>query len=106
MWPAMDIDVITPGERLRLAGRLDQRNAAAVRAALHAAVDGGTDELVLDLGALEIWDGTGLGVLVGAARRAQRADRRLVLTDVRPRELRLLRVARVTWTSAVEAIPV
>lgn len=106
MWPGLDIDVITPGARLRLAGRLDTRNATAVRAALHAAVDGGDGELVLDLGDLEIWDGIGLGVLVGAARRAQRSGRRLVLTAVRPRELRLLRVARVTWTSAVEALPV
>lgn len=105
MWPGLDVDVITPGARLRLAGRLDTRSAPAVRAALHGAVDAGSGELVLDLGALEIWDGTGLGVLVGAARRAQRAQRRLVLTAVRPRELRLLRVARVTWTSSVQAVP-
>jgi anti-sigma B factor antagonist len=101
MRPGLEIDVIKPGERLRLAGRLDARRAAQARAALHEAVDGGDGELVLDLGGLEIWDGTGLGVLVGAGRRAQRAQRRLVLTDVQPRELRLLRVARVTWTSSV-----
>ena len=109
MGPGLDVDVITPGARLRLAGRLDARNAAAVRTALHEAVDGGTGELVLDLGDLEIWDGTGLGVLVGAGRRAQRAERRLVLTDVQPREMRLLRVARITWTSSVrpaEVVPI
>jgi anti-sigma B factor antagonist len=94
-------DVIEYGAHLRLTGRLDARNASAVRATLHEAVDAGVGELLIEMGDLEIWDGTGLGVLVGAGRRAQRAGRRLVLTDVRPRELRLLRVARVTWTSSV-----
>ncbi len=90
-----------PGAHLRLAGRLDARNASTVRTALHEAVDAGTGELVIEMGGLEIWDGTGLGVLVGAGRRAQRTGRRLVLTGVQARELRLLRVARVTWTSSV-----
>jgi anti-sigma B factor antagonist len=101
MGPGLVVDVIKPGERVRLTGRLDARSAPQVRAALHAAVDSGSGELVLELGGLEIWDGTGLGVLVGAGRRAQRAARLLVLTGVQPRELRLLRVARVTWTAAV-----
>jgi anti-anti-sigma factor len=97
----MKIDVVAPGVLLRLVGRLDARSAAGVRAALQEAVDTGSGELVLDLKELEIWDGAGLGVLVGAGRRAQRAGRDLVLSDVRARELRLLRVARVTWTSTV-----
>ena len=97
----LEIDVVEAGAHLRLRGRLDARNASSVRTTLHEAVDGGVGELVIEMGGLEIWDGTGLGVLVGAGRRAQRAGRRLVLTGVRPRELRLLRVARVTWTSSV-----
>jgi anti-sigma B factor antagonist len=97
----LEIDVVDQGMYLRLTGRLDARNASFVRAALHEAVDSGVGELTIEMGALEIWDGTGLGVLVGAGRRAQRAGRRLVLTDVRAREMRLLRVARVTWTSSV-----
>jgi anti-sigma B factor antagonist len=97
----LEIDVVDPGAYLRLKGRLDARNAPAVRAALQEAVDAGSGELILEMGSLEIWDGTGLGVLVGAGRRAQRAGRRLVLTDVQARELRLLRVARVTWTASV-----
>jgi anti-sigma B factor antagonist len=97
----LEIDVIDRGAYLRLTGRLDARNAPLVRAALQEAVEAGRGELILEMGALEIWDGTGLGVLVGAGRRAQRAGRRLVLTDVQAREMRLLRVARVTWTSSV-----
>ncbi len=97
----LKIDVIEAGISVRLTGRLDARNAAFVRTALQEAVDAGTGELTIEMGGLEIWDGTGLGVLVGAGRRAQRAGRLLVLTDVQAREMRLLRVARVTWTSTV-----
>jgi anti-sigma B factor antagonist len=97
----LDIDILEDGAYIRLQGRLDARSASDTRTALHEAVDTGTDELIIEMGSLEIWDGTGLGVLVGAGRRAQRVGRQLVLTDVRPRELRLLRVARVTWTSLV-----
>ena len=97
----LEVDIVDPGAYLRLTGRLDARNATSVRTALHESVDAGTGELVIEMGNLEIWDGTGLGVLVGAGRRAQRAGRRLVLTGVQARELRLLRVARVTWTSSV-----
>jgi anti-sigma B factor antagonist len=97
----LEIDVVDAGAYVRLRGRLDARNAPSVRTALQEAVDAGSGELILEMGSLEIWDGTGLGVLVGAGRRAQRAGRRLVLTDVQARELRLLRVARVTWTASV-----
>jgi anti-sigma B factor antagonist len=97
----LEVDIIDPGAYVRLTGRLDARNASSVRTALHESVDAGAGELVIEMGGLEIWDGTGLGVLVGAGRRAQRAGRRLVLTGVQARELRLLRVARVTWTSSV-----
>ena len=97
----LGIDVVDQGAYLRLTGRLDARNASSVRTALQESIDAGTGELTIEMGGLEIWDGTGLGVLVGAGRRAQRAGRLLVLTDVRAREMRLLRVARVTWTSSV-----
>jgi anti-sigma B factor antagonist len=97
----LEVDIVDRGAYVRLSGRLDARNASSVRTTLQEAVDDGIGELIIEMGGLEIWDGTGLGVLVGAGRRAQRAGRRLVLTNVRARELRLLRVARVTWTSSV-----
>lgn len=96
------IDVVTPGELLRLNGRLDTRSATSTRSVLHEAVDIGAGELTIEMHRTEIWDGAGLGVLVGTARRARQSDRRLVLTGVQARELRLLRVARVTWSSSVQ----
>ncbi|MGZ6793965.1 MAG: STAS domain-containing protein [Mycobacteriales bacterium] len=78
-----------------LTGRLDVHAAADVRLALAEAVDSGDGELVLDLAALEAVDATGLGVLVGAHRRAQRAGRTLVLEDVPDGVGRILLVTRL-----------
>lgn len=75
---------------LAVAGRLDVRSAADAREALHRAVDEGRGDLVLDLTDLDSWDATGLGVIMGAHRRAGRADRRLVLRGVPPQMQRLL----------------
>ena len=93
------------GQVLVLQGRLDVRVSADLRLALATAVDGGTGALVLDVRALEGVDATGLGVLVGAHRRAGRADRTLVLRDVPPALARVLfltrldRVLRTTRTA-------
>ncbi|WP_345397603.1 STAS domain-containing protein [Nonomuraea salmonea] len=50
-----------------------------VRERLHEALDSGEGDLILDLSKLEMIDATGLGVLVGAHRRAISVRRRLVL---------------------------
>lgn len=78
-----------------LTGRLDVHAAADARLLLAEAVDNGAGELVLDLAALEAVDATGLGVLVGAHRRAQRAGRTLVLEDVTPTVSRILFVTKL-----------
>ncbi|MCW2587049.1 MAG: anti-anti-sigma factor [Frankiales bacterium] len=83
------------GTVVTLSGRLDVRVAADVRNALAAAVDRGVGELRVDLAALEAVDATGLGVLMGAHRRAQRAGRTLVLEDVPAPVGRLLLVTRL-----------
>lgn len=58
---------------LVVGGRLDVRSAADARTVLHAAVDGGVGDLLLDLSELDSWDATGLGVIMGAHRRAAAA---------------------------------
>ena len=55
-----------------------------MRAALHRAIDAGTGDLVVDLTQVELVDATGLGVLLGAHRRAKQQGRRLVLRDAPP----------------------
>ncbi|HLL37860.1 STAS domain-containing protein [Streptomyces sp. NPDC052773] len=83
-------------------GRLDVRTAADARAALHSAVDGGVGDIVLDLSALDSWDATGLGVIMGAHRRAGRCGRRLVLRGVPPQMQRLLVATRLHRILAIE----
>jgi anti-anti-sigma factor len=86
---------VKDGMLVALSGKLDVHAAADVRNALALAVDSGHGELILDLAALESVDATGLGVLVGAHRRAQRAGRTLVLEDVPAGVGRLLLVTRL-----------
>ena len=84
-------------------GRLDVRSAADARTALHTAVDSGRGDLILDLTELDSWDATGLGVIMGAHRRAGRANRRLVLRGVPPQMQRLLIATRLHRILAIEA---
>ncbi|MEV0112650.1 STAS domain-containing protein [Streptomyces sp. NPDC050844] len=77
---------------MALTGDLDVASAKNVRDALHSALNDGTGDLVLNLSGLTSWDATGLGVIMGAHRRAGRLGRRLVLQDV-PRDLERLLVA-------------
>ncbi|MDP9418417.1 MAG: STAS domain-containing protein [Actinomycetota bacterium] len=87
---------------LRLSGRLDVRSVADVRQALHAAVDEGPGDVVVDLAELDVTDASGIGVLVGAHRRAGRLGRRLVLRRVPPRMQRLLTVTKLHRILLVE----
>ncbi len=83
------------GGEVVLVGRLDVRGAAVAREALHEALTDGEGELVVDLSAVELLDATGLGVLVGAHRRARLAGRRLVLRNAPPRVARMLSLTRI-----------
>ena len=96
--PAHDLfrlDPVVPGALVSLSGRLDVRAAADARLALADQVDSGSGELVVDAGRLGSVDATGLGVLVGAHRRAGRRGRVLVLQDAQPGVARLLVLTRL-----------
>lgn len=93
---------IASGCEIALEGSLDVRSVSDVRAALHAAIDAGTGDLVVDVSGVEAVDATGLGVLVGADRRAKLAGRRVVLRDAGPRLLRILRATRLHRVLTVE----
>jgi anti-anti-sigma factor len=98
-----ELESVEPGQVLHLTGRLDVHAAADARLALADAVEAGSGDLVIDLASLDAVDATGLGVLVGAHRRAGRAGRTLVLRDVPPpvgRLLFLTRLDRVLRTSS------
>lgn len=96
------MDTRTDGSVVTLGGRLDARHAAEARDALHGAIAAGTGDLLVDLSAVELIDATGLGVLVGAHRRAHLDGRDLVLRGVPPRIGRLLARTRLGRVLAVE----
>ena len=92
-----------PGtNELRLSGNLDVSTVTDVRLAVHAALDSGAGDLFVDLRDVEMLDATGLGMLVGAHRRAGRTGRRLVLRNLSPQLARLLRVSRLNRILVVE----
>ena len=77
-------------------GSLDVTTAATVRAELTELLGtDGTDDLVVDLEGIGALDTVGLGLLVGIHRQAQRRGRRLVLTGVPPRVMRVLAITRL-----------
>ncbi len=80
---------------VRLTGRFEAIAAGAVRERLHAAVAAGSGRLLVDLSGVDSIDATGLGVLVGTQRLAERSGRSLALWGTPERLARLLRVTRL-----------
>jgi anti-anti-sigma factor len=93
---------IAEGCELALSGRMDASSATEMREALHSAIDSGDGDLVVDVSGVDMVDAIGLGVLLGAHRRAGQAGRRVVLRDASPRLLRVLRLARLHRVFALE----
>ena len=75
------------GCEIALTGRLDVQRGRRRPAGLHAAIDAGTGDLVVDCPASRSSTPPGSGVLLGADRRAKLPGRRLVLRDAAPRVL-------------------
>ena len=96
--PDTDVDGWTV---VAASGEIDVAAAPALRDRLGSLVDEGTHRIVVDLEGVDFIDSTGLGVLVGAVRRARGADGdvRLVCTNSR-----LLKVFGVTGLDAVFVI--
>lgn len=93
--PETDVVALVPGAEVRVNGPISVRTSAHVRGALSSAIDAGEGDFVLHLGSAEVWDATGLGVIVGAHHRATRSGRRFVVADVSPRLCRLMRATKL-----------
>jgi anti-sigma B factor antagonist len=68
------IDVLQTQEQVTVvtpSGRLDNANAAGLRAQLQALVDGGTVRIVVDLADVPFIDSTGLGTLIAGLKQAR-----------------------------------
>jgi anti-anti-sigma factor len=79
-----------------LPARVDVSTVTEIREALHAAVGAAPGRIVVDLARVELIDATGLGVLVGAHRRAVGSGQTFVLHRVPARVARMLHVTRLS----------
>lgn len=76
-------------------GQVDVATAPRLRQLLTEIQYGGTDRLALDLDGVEFLDSFGLGVIVGALRRARAHDGELALVCARTRLLHLFDLTRL-----------
>lgn len=75
---------------VKVAGEVDVSNASELRDAIDAKLPETTGELVVDLADVPYIDSTGIGVLVGAAHRAQEAGKQLVVASPQKNVARVL----------------
>jgi anti-anti-sigma factor len=92
----------TAVERISIGPALDVRNVSRVRAVLHAAIEAGRGDLVIDMSAVEGIDAAGLGMVTAAHLRAERSGRRLVLRDCSADLRRVFAVTRLSRILHVE----
>jgi anti-sigma B factor antagonist len=74
-------------------GELDAHTGPQLRDELTAALDEGTRWVVLDMGAVEYIDSVGLGIIVGAAKRAAMEQGNLAVVAPRPNVLRVFDIS-------------
>jgi anti-sigma B factor antagonist len=82
-------------------GELDMATAPRLRQALVEATGHGARGVVVDLGAVDFLDSTGLGVLLGAVKRIRGVGGDLVLARAAPQVARVFEVTRL-----IEILPI
>jgi anti-sigma B factor antagonist len=90
----VDVESLT-GERavVRVAGEIDAYTAPQFREQLGEAEQRGPRGVVVDLRKVRYLDSTGLGVMIGGAKRARERGARLVLICTNEHVLRILRIS-------------
>jgi len=77
---------------LAVGGELDIATTAALRVEIIKILTATVNPVIIDLSGVSFCDASGLALLVGAQRRAERAGRSVVLAAPRPNVLKLLHV--------------
>jgi anti-anti-sigma factor len=98
----LHVEVARRGTDVVVRGRLDSLSCDDLRTALRSAVAEGEGDLVVHAHGLEIWGSAALGVLIGASRAARRRDRRLVLSGLGAREVRLVKAGHLDRLLVIE----
>ena len=86
---------------VEVAGELDLHGAPQLRAELARAIElSAPPRVIVDLNGVTFLDSTGVGVLVGALKRARELDGQLLFCNPQPRVCRVFEI-----TGLVEALP-
>jgi anti-sigma B factor antagonist len=109
----IDVSAVGPATVVTAVGEIDSTSAPLLRQHLEALLDGGVDELTVDLRQVSFLDSAGLCVLATAHRRAVRQDVRMrVLASsravIRPMQItglwELLRAEQVAADQLVQGV--
>jgi anti-sigma B factor antagonist len=88
---------VSVGNEVAIVGKVDTANAEDVRARLHERIGAARGGLVvIDCSRMTFIDGRGIGVLVGALRRARRAGGDVVLRSLRPAQRKVFEIVGLT----------
>ena len=75
------------------AGELDAYTGPELREELAGAIEAGARFVVLDMAKVEYMDSVGLGIIVGAAKRAEEREGNLAVIAPRPNVLRVFEIS-------------
>jgi len=94
---------------ISMAGELDMATGPVFRDHLFAAIDGGADDVVLDLARVSFLDSAALSVIVGGLVRIRRLDGVIRLAGCRPAVVKVLSLTSLDrvfpmYTTVTEAI--
>ena len=80
---------------IAVTGEIDISNADKLRDSINLALEQPTDEVRLDFSEVSYIDSTGIGVLVGAAHRAEERNRRFAVANAQSNVMRVAQLLGV-----------
>ena len=101
----LKVSTAPEGTRVDVSGELDAYTAPQLRKLLDEVLDGTVSSVVVDLSGTSFIDSTGLGVLVGAARKARSQDGELILDSPTHSVHRVLQITGLTLSIPVQNAP-
>ena len=98
--PELHIRVLSSEGRsiVHVSGELDVYTAARLRDSLAGLISGGARHIVVDLADLSFMGASGLGVLVGAWKRMQRDDGKLLVRSAPPSVQKIIEITGLEAT--------
>lgn len=79
----MTEEISESATKIVIKGEVDIYNAQQFKENLYRIVDNSSSDIVIDCGGLDYIDSTGLGVFVGALKKARLTDRSISLENIR-----------------------